>query len=253
MQQRRFVFCALHVSLVFLLAASVQAQSTVMSVKESWELVMDEPDDTIVAPQFNTVMSPVAHLNGYYGIFTLNYADIPAFVAGGMQIQLWHDNVHRNYMDIPGTALNTLGERITWNQVLKLENGILQFGITGGSSASWGTFGDKDQDFGIKTDYDLVTTDVALAPVDYDGLAVDDGSGDGGIVVTPTFNYTTETGAPELTNLNGYSRALSVERTRRWGYSRKRILTLKLLRVQQFDGQGQRISDDTTVTTVLPN
>jgi hypothetical protein len=129
--------------LVCIAAASAQDPSTtIISVEEQWELSVGEPTPERSSPQTSMVMSPLPHLDGLYFIFTLNYQNLPNYIAGGMQIQQWDGDTAVSVNDGPkeGT-LEIEDEFIRWTQRMSINEGQLTFEILGGSSATWGAFG----------------------------------------------------------------------------------------------------------------
>lgn len=122
-------------------AAALQAP-TIMKVEETWELVVASADPTSGGPQLCTVMSPYAHVGAYYGIFSINYRELPDIAEGGLQTAMWNGSTNLDY-GIPLTQpLHTAGDTITWIQYLDLNsNGDLRFHVHNGSSLTWGSFG----------------------------------------------------------------------------------------------------------------
>lgn len=119
---------------------TVDDDDEVMKVEESWKMTITDADATIGAPQFNTVMSPFPHVDSYYGLLNLNYRDLPEYVYGGVQAQMWKKNNNLDYknsskfgkLDTPGQTV------ISWTQELALnDDGTLTF-TTKGSTSFWG-------------------------------------------------------------------------------------------------------------------
>ena len=63
-------------------AAADQPQDPVVRVEQDWRLVLNEPDNAVLAPQFHTVMSPFGHLDSFYAQVTWNYQELPDFDEG---------------------------------------------------------------------------------------------------------------------------------------------------------------------------
>jgi hypothetical protein len=121
-------------------------EPTIMKVQETWELVVASANPASGGPQLNTVMSPMPHVDNYYGLFTINYIDLPGPTAlGGMEAQLWKGNVALHYdPHREGIPLQYTNETVTWQQTLQLAGGWLSFHVHDGNSTSWGTFGELD-------------------------------------------------------------------------------------------------------------
>ncbi|MBI3469120.1 MAG: hypothetical protein HY000_39450 [Planctomycetes bacterium] len=118
-----------------------QVGPAITKVEESWELEVASANPTSGGPQINTVMSAYPHVDSYYGLFTVNYRDLPNFVGGGLQGQLWKDYTNLGQIASKTALLNTANETITWKQILMLVNGELQFHVHDGQSTTWGPFG----------------------------------------------------------------------------------------------------------------
>lgn len=117
----------------------------IFKVEETWELVVTSANPTSGGPQLNTLMSPYSDADDYYGLFTINYIDLPAFSVGGMQAQLWNDKTAlSNDPHREGIPLQNDNETITWTQTLELAAGTLSFHVQNGTSTTWGAFGELD-------------------------------------------------------------------------------------------------------------
>ena len=115
---------------------------TVVRVEEDWELVVDSPDPNSVAPQVTCVISPRGHVDSLYAAFVLNAQTLPGFIPGGLQLQVWDGKSPRSDRKFPAAAvLAQPGETIRWTQGMELDDGVLHFEITDGSSSTWGSFG----------------------------------------------------------------------------------------------------------------
>ena len=122
-------------------AASDQAQEPVLRVEQDWQLVLNEPDDAVLAPQLHTVMSPFGHLDSLYAQVTWNYRELPDFEEGGLQIQAWAGEECTIQRSFGAEGLSTTAETIRWTQVLETDGTALSFKITNGQSTTWGAFG----------------------------------------------------------------------------------------------------------------
>jgi hypothetical protein len=129
---------------VLLCTASAEAQSPVKVVRvvESWQLVVSQPDPSLDAPQVTSVISPVGHLDSLYAAFEVNHQSQPAFVGGGMQLQLWNGEtplVSKKHKE--GQKLAHDNETISWVHDMYLKDGVLYFQVRNGASTTWGNFG----------------------------------------------------------------------------------------------------------------
>lgn len=120
---------------------SYDATPDVLRVEEDWELILDEPSNSLAAPQLMTVMSPKEDLDDLYGMVTWNYREIPSFYSGGLQLQSWSDDLFLYSKNFREGEFSTTGETISWTQSLKVNNNILTLRIKDGQSDTWGSFG----------------------------------------------------------------------------------------------------------------
>jgi len=119
-----------------------QPSNNVVRVEEDWELVIGETDPDSCAPQVTSVMSPVADVNLAYAAFDINHHSQPSFRPGGLQLQVWNNNEPLLSDNDPEVdTLRHQGETIRWTQQMSLNDGVLTFAITGGTSDTWGAFG----------------------------------------------------------------------------------------------------------------
>ena len=119
-----------------------QSEDNVIRVEEDWELLVGETDADACAPQVTSVMSPVADVNLAYAAFDINHHSQPNFRPGGLQLQVWNNNEPLLSDNDPEVdTLRHQGETIRWTQQMSLNNGVLTFAITGGTSDTWGAFG----------------------------------------------------------------------------------------------------------------
>jgi hypothetical protein len=113
----------------------------VVRIEEDWQLVLNEPDSMMEAPQFQTVMSPFGTLFSYYALVIWNYRETPNFAPGGLQLQSWDGDVRICRRGVGDTLLSTTAETITWTQALETNGSLLTFQILNGQSVTWGEFG----------------------------------------------------------------------------------------------------------------
>lgn len=133
-------------ALVPLLTVDASAQEIlalqVVRVEEDWELRVDQPDANSNGPQVSCALSPYSHLEGVHAVFELNHRNLPTFVSGGMQLQVWNYETPLASRKFPNdNMLQMADETIRWTQVMKLDGGSLVFEIINGTSTTWGNFG----------------------------------------------------------------------------------------------------------------
>jgi len=121
--------------------AEAPEPASVMRVEEDWELVLQEPDGDIQAPQFATVMSPYGDLNSFFVQVTWNYRELPEFEAGGFQVQAWNGEEVRRVKNTGANKFSNLAETITWTQIMATNGTEAGFAIINGLSTTWGAFG----------------------------------------------------------------------------------------------------------------
>lgn len=114
----------------------------IVRVEEDWELQVATPDPNNDAPQISVVFAPTADVDWAYAEFDINHHSHPDFIAGGLQLQVWSGGrpiVVNN--DPDGGVISQPQERVRWTQSMHLDDGVLTFAITGGTSTTWGAFG----------------------------------------------------------------------------------------------------------------
>ena len=122
--------------------AVAQAIPDVVRVEEDWELVIGTPDSGSNAPQITCVLSPVGNVDSLYAALTVNHQSLPDYLPGGLQLQVWDDELPQLSRKFPNCAVMALaGETVYWTQSMELGSGVLTFETIGGSSATWGNFG----------------------------------------------------------------------------------------------------------------
>lgn len=113
----------------------------VVCVEEDWELVVDEPEQGVCAPQVTCTMAPSREVEQGYAAFDLNHRSQPNFVAGGMQLHVWSPahplaSASANKCGM----LHHSGETVRWTQRMTLLSHLLCFSIANGQSQTWGAF-----------------------------------------------------------------------------------------------------------------
>lgn len=139
--KRAFTWCFLP-AILGLAAVSQSLAADVVRVEEDWALVIGKPDPDTNAPQVTCVFSPIGDVETAYAAFDINHHSQPGYAAGGLQLQVWSNNVPLlSDNDPDGEVLSTEGETITWTQQMALNEGQLTVAITNGKSSTWGAFG----------------------------------------------------------------------------------------------------------------
>lgn len=136
----------------------------VIRIEEDWELVLNEPDSLVEAPQFHTVMSPSDNLDSFHALVIWNYRELPEFAAGGLQLQSWLGEWRLRRRGVGEALLSTTAETITWTQALQTDGVQLLFEITNGHSETWGNFGKDMQiyEYAFLPDLNGYTTDISV-------------------------------------------------------------------------------------------
>lgn len=119
---------------------------TVVRVEEDWELVLNEPQDSLNSPQFHTAMSTSGDLNSYYGQIIWNHWEEPRYAPGGLQLQGWDGDVMSRDRGFDLGLLSATAETVTWTQSLDVDSpfNTLYFGVSSGQSSTWGSFGGSE-------------------------------------------------------------------------------------------------------------
>lgn len=112
-----------------------------MRVEEDWEVVLNEPGESLSAPQFHTIMSPFGDLDSYHFQVCWNYRESPWVQNGGLQVLAWDGEASVGANAFREDALSASAETITWTQVLRTDGSTLVFRIKNGHSQTWSDFG----------------------------------------------------------------------------------------------------------------
>lgn len=113
----------------------------IIRIEEDWQLVLNEPDNEWVSPQFATVMSPYPHMDSYYAQTLWNYRETPDFTPGGIQLQSYRGEELIRTRNVESRVLSSVAEEITWTQSLETNGRTLTFSIYDGRSTTWHEFG----------------------------------------------------------------------------------------------------------------
>jgi hypothetical protein len=133
------VLCGALLSFSWPLAAGGPAQ--VVRVQEDWELIVGDADAEREAPQVVCAMAPRPTGDGVYALFELNHQSLPAYQAGGLQLQVWNGDELVGYKDDERSdLLGQAGEVVTWTQEMSTQHCGLKFRVLAGNSATWGEF-----------------------------------------------------------------------------------------------------------------
>jgi hypothetical protein len=117
----------------------------VTRVEEEWELVLLDPAPMMNAPQVTCFISPTGNLDTLYGALEINQQTMPAYVAGGIQLQVWSGPFPLVHKEIPDSkVLSTAQERITWKIIMETQGSTLKFQVLAAASSTWGDFSGGD-------------------------------------------------------------------------------------------------------------
>ena len=118
----------------------------VTRIDEDWELVVGEPSVDDTAPQIIGFISPTLRIDAESAVLELNHATLPEYQDGGVQFQRWFGDFERIYRT-PHTQnrLQIEGETINYTMTMRIESGLLKFGVRNGTSQTWGTFGGETE------------------------------------------------------------------------------------------------------------
>lgn len=147
-----FSYLAMTAVLVTGLTAQGQTTPSIDRVEEDWELVIASPSVLESGPQINTTMSPEGDNSRTTFVFNINYRDRP-FTPGGLQVRCFFGSLEITCPDSQRRAsCQTNNELITWTQRLQVNGGTLQYNVLGGTSTTWGAFGQGDNlDISVST------------------------------------------------------------------------------------------------------
>lgn len=120
-----------------------ESNGNTIRVEEDWYVKLGTPEPATDSPQITTVMSPSwTTSSGSFGVFDLNCATQPYFAAGGVQLQLWHNNaLLRSRSNANWDSLRFANEEIRYTSVMRIADGQMIFEVINGSSSTWGSFG----------------------------------------------------------------------------------------------------------------
>lgn len=113
----------------------------VLRVEEDWEVVLNEPEADVDAPQFHTVIAPYSHMDSFNFQVCWNYREGYDFAAGGMQLRAWYGDYPVGKKSYREDKLSTAAETVTWTQSIATDGWHLTFSVSNGSSTTWSAFG----------------------------------------------------------------------------------------------------------------
>ena len=116
----------------------------VFRVEEDWEVVLNEPDEDVDAPQFHTLMAPFANFEPFHFQISWNYRGEPEFIAGGMQVLAWYGEDCIGQKSYRDDKLSLSAETFSWTSVLQTSGCSLKFEVINGNSQTWGEFGGSE-------------------------------------------------------------------------------------------------------------
>lgn len=122
--------------------AWAETPTDVTRVEEDWELVVGQPSVDDTAPQIMSFISPTQRIDAECAVLELNHSTQPDYLDGGVQFQRWFGDFERIWR-APHTThrLAIPGERIKYTMTMRIEDGLLTFGVRNGTSQTWGNFG----------------------------------------------------------------------------------------------------------------
>ncbi len=121
--------------------AQVPLAVPVVAVEEDWELHVSVPDPEMCAPQVMTQMNPNSADDHNYGLFCINYQEVPNYDEGGIELQLWEGEQNTTAKASEQMKLKFADETLTWTQQMVLAGGFLQLSVVNGQSATFSNFG----------------------------------------------------------------------------------------------------------------
>jgi hypothetical protein len=113
-------------------------------IEEDWKIEFGSPDPDTNAPQVIMTIPPSATLAGPHAIFEVNHRTQPNYSAGGLQLQRWNGDEMVEYKS--SHKVNVLAadnDLARFTMSMEVQNGALTFGVSNGSSGTWGTFGNN--------------------------------------------------------------------------------------------------------------
>lgn len=124
---------------------NASSQTPIVRIEEDWELKLSQPEPELDAPQITMEMSPFGDDSDLLLQIDFNHATYPQFAKGGYQVRAgiganWLGSVRH----FDGQSLINDSETVSWTQAVQQTESGFVFGISGGSSISWGPIGGAD-------------------------------------------------------------------------------------------------------------
>lgn len=138
---RKSLACAASAAVAFATSSFADDPVATVRVEEDWVLEVHEADPDTSSPQIVTQMTPNPTNGAAFALFCLNYHEVPDFVPGGMEIQLWGDQEVLDVDALDSYELSQAQETVKWTQSLKVDSGGLTIRVKNGESDSFGNFG----------------------------------------------------------------------------------------------------------------
>lgn len=118
-----------------------QEERTLVQIEEDWVALIRNPDSGNTTPQIVNVISPGGESSALTGIIELNHSSLPAFQAGGFQVQAWNgETLQAAERGSEYRSLYQPMDRLEYTVVMKRTEDGIAFGVSNGKSKSWGHF-----------------------------------------------------------------------------------------------------------------
>jgi hypothetical protein len=107
-------------------------------VEEDWVAQIIEPDASIAAPQFTSVMTPDQSDPSTYFTVEFNHSTAGEFQPGGLQLQSWgNDQFIEATPRLIEDPLEQNDENLLWTQYMQVSDGQIRFGLKSMTSKTW--------------------------------------------------------------------------------------------------------------------
>jgi hypothetical protein len=122
--------------------AAADYPGVIVRVEEDWEYRVATGGSDGVLPEVTCAMSPLGGHDGDYMTFELNHQSQPGYESGGLHLNLWHGEALQGSVHAqPDAVQGQTGEVVSWTQTMTLQEGLLTYEITNGTSTTWNAFG----------------------------------------------------------------------------------------------------------------